>query len=136
MSGFSEVNGGRRARSISKYGRRWKRGWTLYWVLVYGSIFEAELREAWEALRLMEVHFQNKSPWLEGDALGVVRDLQVSSSVLQPVVLLEDAWWMVNTKDIFKISHIHREGNQCADWLTKWNKEPGSTVVMNVLIFL
>ena len=91
----------------------------LYWVLVYGSIYEAELREAWEALRLMEVHFQNKSPWLEGD-----------SSVLHPAVFLEDAWWMINTKDIFKISHIHRVGNQCADWLTKWIKGPGSLIFL------
>jgi len=31
---------------------------------------------------------------------------------------------------VFRISHIHREGNFCADWVTKWIRELGSDIVL------
>ena len=62
------------------------------WVGEYREISEAELRVAWESLRLMLLHLNGYYAWLEGDALSVViQDLSMSPRSQNPSVLLEDA---------------------------------------------
>ena len=43
---------------------------------------------------------------------------------------LEDARWLLATMKVYNISHIYREGNGCADWVTKWSREPATEIVM------
>jgi len=90
------------------------------------------MRGAWEAIRLSQLYFLGKSIWLEGDALYllVIQDLIAISRSLEPSVLLEDTIGMIGIMEIHKITHTHREGNQCADWLMRWIQERGFDMVM------
>jgi len=43
-------------------------------------------------------------------------------------VLLADARWMPRTSATVKMSHVPREGNSCADWVTKWARQTRQNV--------
>ena len=86
----------------------------------YSAVDAAEARGAWEAIRLNCQYFSDWMIWFEGDAYSVVQSLQVSSCDPAQSVLIKDARGWLASMEVYKISHIHREGNQCADWITKW----------------
>ena len=86
----------------------------------YLVIEEAELRAAWEAIRLLRFHYPGHSTWLEGDDFNVIRRLQVSNTHVDSSTLLADARELLRSMEIFKITHTYLEGNRYADWLTRW----------------
>ena len=47
------------------------------------SVGDAEMRAAWEAIRLFRLHFNDEQVWLEGDALSVISDLQTCESPIK-----------------------------------------------------
>ena len=60
---------------------------------------------------------------LEGDALVVVKAIRSGEPSSYSSVIR-----MVNRMEVFSVSHIHREGNSCADWVTKWIWDGGDGV--------
>jgi len=38
--------------------------------------------------------------------------------------------WLLATVEVYNVSHIYREGNGCADWVTKWIRECDTEIVM------
>ena len=57
----------------------------------YNIVNEAELRGAWEAIKLTREYFPRFSFWLEGDAISVIQDLKGTSATNRLSVILEDA---------------------------------------------
>ena len=66
-------------------------------------IEEAELRAAWEAIRLLRIHYSGRSTWLEGDAHNVIQRLQVSDTYGDSSTLLADARELLRSMEIFKV---------------------------------
>ena len=92
----------------------------------YNSVDKTEMRGVWEALRLSCAHFSHIPIWLEGEALKVIQDLQVRSNIHEPLVLLDDARWLLSQLKVFNITDMHHEANRYADWLTKCIQDVGS----------
>jgi len=52
------------------------------------------------------------------------------SSPIVPSVLIEDAQSMLRSLEFFKISHVFREGDYCADWVTKYVRDIEANVLL------
>ena len=87
------------------------------------------MRAAWETIRLTKERFVECKLWLEGDANSVITELQVWHDVAKPSVMLEDARRMLMGMEVYRITHIYREGNKCADLMTKWIRGRESQVL-------
>ena len=44
--------------------------------------------------------------------------------------MVSDARRMLNSMEMINISLPHRDGNCCADWMTKWCRDRGSVTVI------
>ena len=62
--------------------------------------------------------------------LKVIQELTSPNITHMQSVFRVDARLMIGEMHIHNISHTHREGNQCADWLTTWVQDCGSDVIM------
>jgi len=82
---------------------------------IYNSVEEAEMRAAWETIRLMKERFAGSTFWLEGESSSDITKLQVWNTGPNFSILSEDARRMVSGLEIYKITYIIRERNMCAD---------------------
>ena len=57
----------------------------------------------------------------------VFKELCDTGTVVDHSVFVEDAWRMMH---MYRISHMYREGNKCANCATKWVRELGDDVIL------
>ena len=68
--------------------------------------------------------------WLEGDSSSVVTELKVRNAAVYSSILLEGARRMLMGMEVYNITHMFRESNRRADWLTRWMRGREAQVLL------